>query len=489
MYSRLCTVLLASGIVPGYLSLNPDEEELDISFTDIEGAKKTGSYKKSGYYGQFDTKPAQYNSLKKRLGSMVVSNGEEPEEVGQDAEELDKVLSQMITDLRQKTEISQPNIRLKSASSTTPQDGIIYYTQPDRYIEYCINEPEQNNTREILFFHVDDDGLPTRFNDIYQKEIRERFFKSKSCAKLYARRVLPRQLISLQQEWAMKYNYGVVSVARNLPLDDHRKQLYLYYHYGHADEDSYPEFMKGDIIHQDAATRQQRRDFGKQLYIAAMRSYLYHKAAPMETTGEEWVDFANNIFSYGCHCSPSGRGVDSSLATFKGTFGKAVNDLDQACHQRNQCYHCATDVDDSPDKCDYRKSYDFSINLPDFEFVCNDPLNTCDRRLCECDKEYFQQSNDFADIYDMQHRKDMGFDTEKSCQAPPKENRLAEGEKETWAQCCGVDGKRKPYSSTKQCCANNKPYSPDAQICCSDGKVLEMGGKKRCSEGATVVEE
>ena len=66
--------------------------------------------------------------------------------------------------------------------------------------------------------------------------------------------------------------------------------------------------------------------------------------------------------------------MEDAALTLRGTYAKPKDKLDEACHLRNQCYHCATAVDDEPGRCDWRKSYKYAIKAPNFDFECQDAL-------------------------------------------------------------------------------------------------------------------
>jgi len=504
MYSRLCTFLLAGGILANELEII---NELGITPEELLNAKKSGSpYKKSGYYG---SKNKPFSSLKKTLGDMVVTTEQDNDSMN--SEEMDIALSKMITDMRLEkdgdkangTFIEQPDIQLKQAGAQKkfnddrdrmtpiPLFGMLLSEDKTRLHfkenpTWCIKPDKVKEAWEHLFYEVDPvDMMPIRVN---RNIDRAYIFTNNGCRNKWKNAALKRNFAAKKGIWENQYDYSIISVARHFVNDDHKKQVYLWYQYGHSDDTSYPEVMRGDLAEQSVDQRDQRRTFGKQMFLGTIQSYLINKAAPTEETGEEWVEQANRLFGYGCHCSPSGRGIDNAAVLLKGTYGKPMDKLDEACHLRNQCYHCATDVDSEPGRCDWRKNYKYSISAPNFDFKCEDVLGTCERRLCECDKQYFQSAVDFFDIYDLANHKDTGFDSVEQCPTPVKEElRDANGNKETFGQCCGFNGTRKPYSSLKKCCQNKNPYSPEKQLCCSDGKIgTEARG---CRNGATVVEE
>ena len=76
---------------------------------------------------------------------------------------------------------------------------------------------------------------------------------------------------------------------------------------------------------------------------------------------------ANAILSHGCYCSNLG-GLHQDVTT-------PTDDRDKLCKNRRTCSNCA-----SPSGC-YPYNYDMSIAS-----MCIDPIGTCERNQCECDK-------------------------------------------------------------------------------------------------------
>lgn len=166
----------------------------------------------------------------------------------------------------------------------------------------------------------------------------------------------------------------------------------------------------------------------------------------------------------------------------RGTKGEPLDQLDRSCHERNACYRCA-ELEYGKAKCDYRFSYDMTFTDVN-DIKCNDPLNTCQRALCDCDKRWFYQRHLFEATYSPGMSHQNGFSLEfGTCNGK-------EDTKGKWDKCCGIGEKRRPYNSAEGqvCCANTVIYKPAlGGRCCSGGYILR-GNVDQCRDGDTEIE-
>lgn len=179
---------------------------------------------------------------------------------------------------------------------------------------------------------------------------------------------------------------------------------------------------------------------------------------------------ASQYLSYGCNCHL----LDNRPLASAG-HGAAVDPIDQACKNYKDCQRCVQ-MDDGAD-CNVENkdwSYDFGISRNSDEAECDNPVKSCRRHLCECDKQFAQEIADSIQYYDSNFRSDS-MDLAR-CRPKPNfsthgNNRLRPDEiitdkpfmidfdarshiHESDARCCGpTTGPRKLYHVKKrQCC-------------------------------------
>lgn len=180
---------------------------------------------------------------------------------------------------------------------------------------------------------------------------------------------------------------------------------------------------------------------------------------------------------YGCWCWVNGKEDGRTLT--KGT-GKPVDEIDSACKRLFQCYQCAEEDFGGQGACDYvttryDKSQEFDPITGEKEIVCNEPANTCENSLCECDRQFAYEYGAaiIADVRNDNFHQDNGFD-------PYDENSCTSGngvKEEGDRQCCGSYPKRFPIvvNDGHACCEGaNKSYDPNMHECCND-EVVALG--------------
>lgn len=249
MYGRLCTFLLAGGILANELDII---NELGITEEELFNAKKSGSpYKKSGYYG---SNKQPLSSLKKTLGDMVVTTGQEDNE-NMNSEEMDIALSKMITDMRAEQNdgaenngefLDQPEIKLKQAGSKKvynderdnmtliplygmllSEDKTKLYFQEN--LTWCIRPEKVDIAWKYIYYNVDPvDLMPISINNLWDRNvIKANIFNNNSCRNRWKNVSLNRNFAAKKRIWEAQYQYSVITVARHFVNDDHKKKLYV----------------------------------------------------------------------------------------------------------------------------------------------------------------------------------------------------------------------------------------------------------------------
>ena len=112
--------------------------------------------------------------------------------------------------------------------------------------------------------------------------------------------------------------------------------------------------------------------------------------------------------AYGCNCNL----LTGDRPMTQAGHGQPIDELDSVCKSFKQCLRCVTEYYGS--ECIGEMIwYNFEIlNEP----ICTDSAGTCERALCECDKEFAKDHGEQAEIYnpDFSHIFAM-FDYEEIC--------------------------------------------------------------------------
>jgi len=214
----------------------------------------------------------------------------------------------------------------------------------------------------------------------------------------------------------------------------------------------------------------QKKKKGKQL----LRLLKY---AEPERNSRDWLE-------YGCYCFLN---IKEDILT--PGIGKPIDPLDSACHALQECLKCINIDHEESKRCHPYNGYKFT-SAPGDEYndmVCRDAENSCQRSTCECDREFIKkvQLADFSASYS---KRMAGFDRESECPMRYRQDEKGSGNtklsmrrisNESGAepdQCCGLQGKRRPFVSgpSKQCCSA-KTYNPFMIECCADGSLSAFG--------------
>jgi len=125
---------------------------------------------------------------------------------------------------------------------------------------------------------------------------------------------------------------------------------------------------------------------------------------------------------YGCHCSmwratlkearvpvvnetgfkedPDFKSVQYGRTWSGLGIGPAVDALDATCKKYNECLKCVQG--EFGETClNEFKEYDFGIHAG--QAVCNNEKNTCERAICECDRQFAIEHSNKEHLYDMSY--------------------------------------------------------------------------------------
>jgi len=188
---------------------------------------------------------------------------------------------------------------------------------------------------------------------------------------------------------------------------------------------------------------------------------------------------SNNItryWVYGCWCFQMG-----DFPMSKGV-GAPQDNVDKTCKHHKECYMCAKKDHGQecvPEETGYRHKGAYDKVTGDAYIECKDPVGTCKRQICECDKalaERLEPASTGDNGWNAAHHAFYGgFDSRSKClrmdsKGPGNDYKV---------QCCGKDGDRVPYKfhkdgSGKQCCGGTI-FDSDIQECCSGDQVASIG--------------
>merc|ERR550534_830488 len=188
---------------------------------------------------------------------------------------------------------------------------------------------------------------------------------------------------------------------------------------------------------------------------------------------------SNNItryWVYGCWCFQMG-----DYPMRKGV-GAPQDNVDKTCKQHKECYRCAK-MDHGqecvPEETGYRHKGAYDKVTGEAYIQCKDPVGSCKRQICECDKAMatgLEPASSGEDGWNPAHHAFYGgFDSRTKCLRSVKPG----GSKDHKVQCCGTGGQRLPYKfnsdgSGHQCCGS-KIYNADIQECCRNDFVSSIG--------------
>lgn len=200
----------------------------------------------------------------------------------------------------------------------------------------------------------------------------------------------------------------------------------------------------------------------------------------------------SKTLNYGCYCK-NARQDSRLLQAIETVRGLPIDDIDITCKNLYQCYECQRmDQEDTFQKCDpanVKYTADFSVVADDAiesntNKVCKDPIGTCERSICECDKtfsvnyaKFFKAKNVFSKYHVHGNSKNnFDYKSDHFCAWPADLQRNLNTQN---LKCCGRLGNRFLYdaSQSKQCCQHDgKTYNPFISDCCEIGGVQGVGG-------------
>ena len=80
--------------------------------------------------------------------------------------------------------------------------------------------------------------------------------------------------------------------------------------------------------------------------------------------------------------------IDNSGSLTEGKFGSPVDALDLVCKQHRECLNCAHRT--YGDQCEPKL---VTYQVQGARTTCTDPVNTCERAVCECDLQFAMNHN------------------------------------------------------------------------------------------------
>lgn len=272
-------------------------------------------------------------------------------------------------------------------------------------------------------------------------------------------------VIAMAQDRQDRYNQlkeiGWFNVHHILPSTGNKRARGKLYKYFHNGRDNLPGFPSQEFGQNIALLGKQDlielAFLGKRWHTAILGALMINKEGP-DLDDLNFYNMAIALDQYGCHCSPHslhGEGY------YTGTRGQNLDQLDEACHARNSCYRC---IKMEEPNCYFWQKYKYAVDLKEGEMRCTDPLGSCGRNLCECDKQFIMRRVEFQATYNSAFAFVNGFTLNfGSCEAS---DRTQPGKYDT---CCGPLGHRKPISvSTGHgCCGNEVPFNMQRKDCCT----------------------
>lgn len=145
--------------------------------------------------------------------------------------------------------------------------------------------------------------------------------------------------------------------------------------------------------------------------IASGSSQRVKRMSQMTTMAVHYDASWNNMkhLAYGCNCNM----MIGDRPMSQSGHGQAIDELDATCKAYKDCQQCV--IAHHGDEClGEFVFYDFSI--PADEAICHDTPGTCERALCECDRQFTKAHAEKSDVYnqDFNHIFAM-FDYEGIC--------------------------------------------------------------------------
>lgn len=191
---------------------------------------------------------------------------------------------------------------------------------------------------------------------------------------------------------------------------------------------------------------------------------------------DQKLDNITMYWTYGCWCFQMG---DYPLRIGNGS---PVDGVDKHCKKQKECYKCAKkDAQEQhdevclPEETKYKFNAAFDPVTGEPYVECLNPVGSCKRNICECDKQFAAQLPEAAADPDdgwsaVHHAHYGGFDARNSCL-----RKLNNPNHETKLVCCGDYPERYMYrvmkdGTGKQCCASTL-FNTDTHECCGNNVV------------------
>lgn len=170
---------------------------------------------------------------------------------------------------------------------------------------------------------------------------------------------------------------------------------------------------------------------------------------------------------YGCHCLPEGN-----HNLLGGGYGVPVDPIDRSCKNFFQCYECAKmeNAMCQGDKVKYKFSLIQDPNTKEKTIECMNPVGTCNRNICECDKRWAETLALHEDKFNSDFHKNRATNDNWKYN---NECRRTKGKFQKPKECCGSEYPDKmPLQQGKQCCGY-RPFDPETRNCCSGDKIRD----------------
>lgn len=186
----------------------------------------------------------------------------------------------------------------------------------------------------------------------------------------------------------------------------------------------------------------------------------YPNLADLLDAAAPGIDHAN-VLSYGCNCQfLDGRPLASAGS------GHPVDPLDQVCKQYRDCQKCVQ-MDDGADCNVENVDWEYQTDLQVRQLDCLDPVKSCRRHLCECDRQFaFAIAEKFKYFDERFLNYDQGMcgqqtTSNKKMLAKPGPEAIITPSGEIFeseARCCGpTTGPKELFNVNKQeCCSPKK---------------------------------
>lgn len=286
-----------------------------------------------------------------------------------------------------------------------------------------------------------------------------------------------------------KKNIQSIVIDQNWKDFDDRAQLLFAELFPQVVED--PDFLANEekIEQEDAAMCENGRDpNGKKVQCDQTRSGSLAPRTRYQTGARKfrqlkilvlWLQqeqkFGRYCY-YGCYCLPEGAHDLSG-----GGYGEPVDGVDRSCKNFNQCYECAklgnseAGIEPAP-TCDgevtkYRFKLLHNIDDDSKSIECMNKPDTCERRICECDKKLAENLARYESTWNENFHTRLGDGSWKYNEQCKKKGLGRYGKPQT---CCGTDfPDMTPKQKGKQCCGY-RPFDPAGERkCCENDKLRQ----------------